>query len=187
MTTERTESTNLCKFLEDKVRSNKQHLGEFFEVVERRHVISDFTIAPDKNRDWKAYPGTLQQDIIIKLKDAYVRRDLVCELSPKKELVIPIVIVQRRRSSTFNTHHLITSSAIAGRVKQIFPLCRCFYAIEQEERKTRRLRKVTELRHAGGFDGFFEDFAEDRDVLWESIRLHLAHVAKYHVGNKLIT
>jgi len=164
----------LRKEIEDffKSKLNEWKLDSFFDVG-KTNVLTDFTIAPNENGKFQLYAGFLEQDIAIYLKDKHVNLSGDVELFRADKIRIPLVIAEVKLAKNFDTHQLITYSAIASKIKTLFPDCIYFMLIKGK----REFRRITLKRHAKSVE-VFDDWDSQREQVAEKIEKHIRQFAR---------
>jgi len=167
----------LRKEIEDffKSKLNEWKLDSFFDVG-KTNVLTDFTIAPNENGKFQLYACFLEQDIAIYLKDKQVNLSGDVELVRADKIRIPFVIAEVKLAKNFDTHKLITYSAIASKIKTLFPDCIYFMLIKGK----RKFRRITLKRYAKSVE-VFDDWDSQREQVAEKIEKHIRQFASVKV------
>lgn len=124
-------------------------LDSFLDVGKAK-ILTDFTIAPNESGKFLLHAGFLEQDIVVYLKDKHVSLSGDIELFRTKEVKIPFVIAEVKLARNFNIHQLITYSAVASKIKTIFPHCLYLMIIQGK----RRFKDISLMRHAKSLEVF---------------------------------
>jgi hypothetical protein len=164
------------KEVEDFFRSklDEWKLNSVFNVGKTK-VLTDFTIAPDENGKFQLYAGFLEQDVAICLRDQRINLSGDVELLRMDEIKIPIVIAEVKLAKNFNIHQLITYSAIASKIKALFPDCVYLMLIKGE----RRFKDISVRRHAKSVE-VFDDWDSHKEQVAQKIRTNLQHLIRDH-------
>jgi len=144
-----------------------------FLDVGKTKILTDFTIGPNENGKFQLYAGFLEQDVAIYLKGKRVNLSGDVELFRTDEVKIPLVIAEVKLAKNFNIHQLITYSAIASKIKTIFPHCLYFMLIQGK----RGFKDISLMRHAKSLE-VIDDWDSRKEVVTEKIKMHLQALAK---------
>ena len=153
----------LKSFLMDKLVEWK--LDNNFEVSEKQKILTDFTISESETKKFMLYAGFLEQDIAILFKNRIINLKGDIELYRSTEIKVPIAIIELKLANNFNVHHLITYSAIASKIKVLFPYCHYFMVVKGE----RKFRNLTLNRHAKSLK-VFDDWDTQKDQLANKLK-----------------
>jgi len=151
---------------------NEWKLDSFLEVGKTK-ILTDFTIAPDESGKFLLYAGFLEQDVVIYLKGKHVNLSGDIELFRTDEVKIPFLIAEVKLARNFNIHQLITYSAIASKIRTVFPHCLYFMIIQGK----RRFKDISLMRHAKSLE-VFDDWDSHKTEISERIRIHLQNLAR---------